>query len=299
MDREEPPSPWKCVLSPSFIHSSYLLPPSSGVLGELADDAFIALSEQVPQEVDIANFVLDLRELGSLIPTLQENLAKTVSGGYLSYKFGWEPMLGDISKLSRISDIVADRLAWLRRTRGKRVRIGYFKKLEGSEFPSASQYPLTNGRTQWTFNSFRGEFRASGTLYHELQGLEGMEGTLRGMVAALGLNNPSAIVWERIPFSFVVDWLARTQHITNSFTVQPFAGVWNVTHVTHSIMQELSLTQWYTEGVDFRHHEQGTLTVKRYQRGIGLPVSSAMFYGRELTPQQARLSAALIAGAAR
>lgn len=275
-----------------------LNPPSSGVVGSCADDALMEFATQVPQEVDVFNFLLDFKEIGSLIPKIQKNLANTVSGGYLSYQFGWLPMVDDLKKLGSITQTVAARLAWLRRTRGQRVRLGFSKELD---FPNSAQIPtLTTFAPSRTFtlNSSRAIFRANGTLYHNLKGLDGVEGTLRGMIAALGLNSPSRVAWERIPFSFLVDYFARTQHIAESLTVQPFAGQWSVSNVTHSfkLLFEADVV-WKRSSVWLV--PLGTLRGERYIRGVGLPLSSSKLLEVDLSPQQVSIIAALIAGSAK
>lgn len=278
--------------------SSWLPLPSSGVQGKLADDAFTALSEQVPQEVDLFNFLLDFREISGLIPKIEESMLKTVSGGFLSYSFGWAPMISDLKKLGHLSVSVANRLKWLRDTRGKHVRIGFSAafQVEGhaQDLPSFTHGP-------WTLTpvSSSGQFRAGGTLYHELDRLEGIEGQLRAFASALGLLAPSRVVWERIPFSFVADWFARTKSISDSVVFQPYPGTWQITDVSHSFKQR---SETLVRGTSFSltplSGVWGTLVCERYSRGSGLPVSASIFDG-ELTTGQLVLAAALIGAATR
>lgn len=299
-DETVPTVPWQIFWTKLELASALLGLPSDGVRGDLADQAFDALSDQVPQEVDIANFALDLREIGSLIPKLEENLSRTVSSGFLNYEFGWLPFISDLQKLGKLSSTVASRLDYLRRTRGKRTRIGFYRVIDlpsQALFPYIRPIPSFPGHYALNLLSSKAEFRAGGTLYHELEGLNGIEGTLRGMSAALGLTNPSAVVWERIPYSFVVDWFARTKSVTDSFKFQPFSGVWNISDVTHSFKLWFRAMQIYAEDSG-RYQETGILTGSRYIRGIGLPVSSSLLNDRGLSPTQQLLAAALLYGAA-
>lgn len=278
-----------------------LNPLTDGQLGSYADSALMEFATQVPQEVDVFNFLVDFKEIGSLIPKLQKNLGQTVSGGYLSYQFGWLPMIDDIKKLSNLTTTVASRLAWLRRTRGQRVRLGYFKDCT-DDFTSSVNTGLQNLNLDFpsrvfTLRGAKAEFRANGTLYHKLENLDGAEGTLRAMIAALGLNSPSRVAWERVPFSFLVDYFARTQHIAESFTVQPFAGSWNVSNVTSSFKLR------FEADVTWKRHSTwlvpiGVLRATRYRRYVGLPVSSSKLLDADLTPQQLAILGALAVGAA-
>lgn len=282
----------------SLLAHGVLNPPSSGVVGAAADDALMEFVTQVPQEVDVFNFLLDFKEIGSLIPKLQKSMAATVSGGYLSLQFGWLPMMDDLKKLSTLTNTVAARLNWLKRTRGQRVRLGFYKELE---FPNSAKVaqPEADGSYSRVLTQSKAEFRANGTLYHKLEGLDGAEGTLRGMIAALGLNSPSRVAWERIPFSFLVDYFARTQHIAESFTVQPFTGHWEVSNVTSSIklLFDCDVAWIRRKGPTDRWViPVGKLRGKRYFRYIGLPVSSSKFLEEGLSPKQLAIMAALVAG---
>lgn len=268
--------------------------PSSGVVGDLADKCFDAFYTQVPQEVDIANFLIDLRAMGDLIPQIQDTMLRTVSGGYLNYSFGWKPLIGDLRKLGRLSSTVQKRLRYLKDTRGRTTRLGYSSSFtfEGSSSHSAGGlYTATLVKSSCIFH-------AGGYLFHLLERLEGLEGQLRAFSAALGLNSPSRVAWERIPFSFVVDWFARTKAVTDSFTLNPFPGTWSVKNLSHSFTQQAewvvrapgaSLTPWKTM-------DWGTISVRRYNRDQGLPVSSSRLT-EGLSTGELALAAALIGAA--
>lgn len=271
--------------------------PTEGLKAELADEAFDAFFTQVPQEVDIANFVIDLRDLGSLVPQVQETALKTFAGGYLNGSFGWKPLIGDLKKLSSLLDTVRSRLAWLRSTYGKRTPLGF-----SSDFDVVtSNLPTQTTTYDLNLVESQGRFVAGCYLLHRLENLDGLMGELRGLIGALGLNSPGKILWERIPFSFVLDWVSRVGRFADKGTIQPFSGEWNVLDLSHSWKQtvtwEVRVKQSTT--LSYRGSIAGRLVVQTYVRDQGLPLSSALFYGRELTPQQLALSAALVGAASR
>lgn len=269
--------------------------PSDGLRAELADKAFDAFFTQVPQEVDVANFLIDFKDIKDLIPEVQDTIAKTISGGFLNYSFGWAPLIGDVKKLAGILESTRKRLAWLRSTFGKRTPLGYTQEFDViSASPSIAGHPW-----ELTLTQSSGVFTTGCYLTHRLQRLDGLEGELRGLVAALGLNSPGKIVWERIPFSFIVDWVSRVgTWAGRQGEFQPFIGEWNVSDVSHSFKQRVEYEVRYnapTTTVD--NVVIGSIVYETYHRNRGLPLSSALFYGRELTPQQLALSAALIGAA--
>jgi len=269
--------------------------PSGAAVALLTDNAFRAMSDQVPQEVDLVNFGLDLREMGSLIPSLAENMARTVSGGYLTYAFGWKPFIGDLQKLGHLNATVTKRLNWLKETRGREVRLGY-----SSSWPYEGTSTIDiGGYSQATLTSSERRFRAGAYLFHLLERLDGIEGQLRAFSSALGLLNPSAVVWERIPFSFVADWFVRTDGIVNSLQLQPFSGAWNLRRISHSfyVKEEWTIKSTYTGATNTFGLLQSTLVVEKYSRAPFLPVSSSLLTETTLTPSQLVLAAALLGAA--
>lgn len=261
-------------------------------MGEFSDNAYDALVPQVPQEVSLPNFLYELREISALLPTLQDGIVKSLSGGYLNYQFGWKPFIGDVQKLMSLMSIVRARLEYLQSTWGKETRISYQTSFQ---VDARDNYPL-NG-LYWT-TAPRGIARCGGYLYHELQDLDGLIGEYRALSGALGFNNPLAVIWEAIPFSFVADWFTRVGSLISRTPIQPFVGVWDLRRLTHSWEIGGSFTgiaRWdpgYTPSEYQAHSGKATF----YRRDVGLPVSASILYRDGLNPQQQALGAALLAG---
>jgi hypothetical protein len=226
-------------------------------------------------------------------------MSRTVSGGFLSYSFGWKPFIGDLQKLGHLSQSVSDRLNWLKDTYGRSVRLGFQKSWDNNT-PTSSTFESSTGETH-TISLVKDKhvFRAGGYLFHTLERLEGIEGRVRAFSSALGLLNPSAVVWERIPYSFVADWFVRTNGVVNSLKLQPFPGQWNVRDISHSFSQEVewAITCSGTDYTSWIGKYCGSIMAKRYNRGTGLPVSSSLLTTTELTTGQLALATALLVNA--
>lgn len=280
-------------------HDCGPLSPTAGQVAELADSAFDAFYTQVPQEVDVTNFLLDFREVESLIPKIEKSVHETIASGFLNWSFGWSPTISDIRKLSSIVSTVQRRLAWLKSTYGKRTPLGFSAAWSPPLGGPVSASPTSNGLV-YTNLSVSGSFVAGCYLVHRLQDLDGMIGEARALVAALGLNRPGGIVWERIPFSFILDWVSRVgRYVKGIGQFQPFVGDWDLFDVTHSFKARAEYDVHFapSAGLSWRGLHVGRLTYEWYKRDRGLPLSAELFYGRELNPQQLALSAALITGA--
>lgn len=285
-------SPYIYGIPPAGTIETLFPVPSSVLLAGFTDRAFEALSTQVPQEVSLPNFLYEFREIGSLIPELGESMAKTVSGGFLNYSFGWKPLIGDLQKLHGLMETVRKRIAYLKATYGRETRLSYS---EAYEVEGNHLYELTNGDRYYR-DSSRGIFRAGGYLFHLLQGLDGIEGTLRAASAALGLNNPLGVVWEAIPFSFVADWFGRIQSAVNHTAVAPFVGEWSVRRLCWSFTCSGT---WHKDllldyGASPERVEQIKGTWTQYFRDSGLPVSDSLLSSTALDSRQQMLASALI-----
>jgi hypothetical protein len=266
--------------------------PTDVDLARLGDEAFNALWPQIPQEVSLPNFLYELRDLKDMIPKVEEGLTKTVAGGYLTYAFGYAPFVSDVTKLRNLAKTVADRLAYLRRTYGRETRVSFT-----GTFDVPVRDFVTEGTIYYTLPGYSGEFRCGGYLFHRLNSLYGLEGTLRGFAGALGLNNPVGVLWEATPYSFVADWFTRTRGIVNKMAVQPFEGEWEIRRLTYSARWQAVWHVHQDVGSPYTPQawplEDGV--AKFYARRLGFPASSSILTETWLEPRQQMLAAALLA----
>lgn len=259
----------------------YLSRSVDDVLPDLANEAFLDLSQQVPEEVSLGNFLIELREIGGLIPKLTGSLADDVAGGFLGYQFGHAPFIDDLSKLANLLSTVQARISWLKSTRGRPVPIGFTREgvWDLPAWPYEVRIPVTELAHDQVYYpySYTSRFRAGGTLVHNLEGLDGLEGIIRGCFGALGFGNPLKVAWNAIPFSFIIDWFGRLSTALDRLSLQPFTGPWEIHNFTYSLTEESRWELW------FEDHDRGwdglppalvsDVVVKRYIRGVGLPVT--------------------------
>ncbi|DAD51880.1 TPA_asm: maturation protein, partial [ssRNA phage Gerhypos.1_24] len=269
--------------------------PTAAQKSALGDQAFEALIPQIPQEVSLPNFLYELRELADLIPKIEDSLIKSAAGGYLTYSFGYAPLIGDLRKLANLAETVAARLQYLRDTWGRETRLSF----ESTWETTAPDTVVYNFGEVYTYRrlSFKGIFRAGGYLFHMLEDLDSKIGTLRGLVGALGFNNPLGVLWEAIPFSFVVDWFTRIGNAISRSAVQPFVGPWELRRVSHSYHMSgtWSYTVTFPNGYSPTKWEVAAGSYDAYQREVGLPVPASLIDTEGLTSNQQTLATALIA----
>lgn len=273
--------------------------PSQGTLDEFFDGCFSTFHEQIPLNVSLLNFLWELREVQDLIPKLSRSITRSAAGGFLWFKFGIKPFLSDLKKLINIRDTVLDRLAWLQQSRGRSVRLGYSSKFEPSKYVYHPNINRSDGnvvRAELEYSSCL--LRAGGFLTHHLEGLDDTFSELKAISAALGLNNPAAVVWEAIPYSFVLDWFGRFQELIAKLALQPFAGDFNVHDITWSIKFDARyvIKQYFksSAGNPAQPLTLGTIELKRYERNTGIPVPSSLITTTSLNSTQQLLALALI-----
>jgi hypothetical protein len=267
---------------------------------QLNGDAFTVMSTQFPEEISIANFLWELRELGDLIPKLSDSVAKTLAGAHLNQEFGWKPFLADLATLGNLTSQVTARLEWLRKTWGKKVKLGHYVAncYEHSSDDLHTSFAYNLG---WDFSlvSYRSDYRAGGRLFHQMKDLDDTIGVLKGFAGALGLNNPLKAIWQALPFSFVVDWFFHVnKHLARMATLSDQTAGWSVSDMSSSIKTTATIrvVQNNNESDNWGYPptDIGVIDVELYERRNGLLVDSDVYHPDNLSPSQLTLALALI-----
>lgn len=117
------------------------------------------------------------------VPLHKNPKGKEFSERWLEYSYGWSPTLSDIYNLLNkgFGDVTLE------------------VKTKEKDFVSYERNINTSGSTGHAFSS-------SNTTVKVCMKLE-VPDTAFGAISAWGLDNPAAVAWEAMPFSFCVDWL--------------------------------------------------------------------------------------------
>jgi len=294
---------------------------------DLCFEAWTKLKTQVPADISVLNFIYELKDFGPLakalskIPASVKNsklgqtladplkgkgkgkkAAKAVNNTFLAYNFTWAPFVGDLITLTQLSDSVAKRMDFLRKTRGKEVTIR-FQKLD-CYIDGDLGVPVLRGtnsnpwKTTFTRTKYQCDFVVTCKLFQELEGLDDAWADLRATIAALGINNPAKAVWNAIPFSFLVDWVAPFGKWLERAAVQPFYGVWKVYDITTSV-RERSEVEVELSSTDQGYIAMADTLITRvsgdnYIRMVGLPQTLGAIDFSQLTSTQQKLFLSLV-----
>jgi hypothetical protein len=289
-------------------HDRYCPLPPSSVTTPFAFKAVKEMASQFPPEVDILTYLAELKSLPSAITELSQiyDLLKSLGNGrfsgtlkqaakaHASYNFGWSPLYGDSLKIYNVLKSVRARLEWLRKNKNKWVRVGsqtrYSDASEEGKYVSAFGYYGVGPFVAQYRKSVKGKMTCTARVRQNLPWVETWEGWVRGVISAGGMNRPFKVIWENLPFSWMVDYFIPIGDYLESVVFEDQTD-WDIRDVCWSIRADY--------GYQLKHfdHEQnflgdeGSYSFRRYRRVEGFP--PRQFYLRELSFKQLSLLAAV------
>jgi hypothetical protein len=179
----------------------------SGQAQGLVNTAFDRLRPDL-RTVSIPNFIADIADLKSLYVIWKKKLsiAKNLAGAHLNYKFGWKPTVGDLSDM--IEGVTQ-----------LRAKLAAFKSQLGKIIQSSTTVHSSTNTVSGTYThaSFAGTATFSATVHRTctatmayttfpLAVMGPMDEILRGLLDSLGFELNPRIIWDALPFTFVIDW---------------------------------------------------------------------------------------------
>jgi hypothetical protein len=158
-------------------------------------------------EVSVPNFIIEFAQISSLwkIWNTRRSFVPNVANKNLQYQYGFIPTIGDISgMISAIRNLQQKIRDWNRSV--GRLRRRKRTVLSDTISKSGSSVVSNWGTVNWNVN-FTRQITAHIT-YRPLpiQAMANTERLLRGTLDSLGFELNPAILWDAIPFSFIVDW---------------------------------------------------------------------------------------------
>ena len=296
---------------------------ATGLFANLCIDAFNKQITQVPAAFSLFNSVYELKDFKPLIkslsriPSLLKNgelvkqigkpvksktdkrklpikVAKSGVDTFLSWNLQWAPFIGDLETLSKLTNTLSKKLNFLRKTKGKEVTIRYSKP-DCYTHPQLGQVVLvTNDAPADSYErivlrSYTADFNSTWRLKHNLQELDDAWSGFKATLALIGANNPARIVWNAIPFSFMVDWVAPLGKWLDRTAVQPFTGQWDISDVSCSIKEHMIFDYYFTGRFGGTSGLVLSVVVDKYHRFDGLPVTLGALEFSNLSDTQQKL----------
>lgn len=180
-----------------------------------AKDDFYTKDNEVDSLLNLVEAPELPRSMNSLLGRLKDRstwrpLTK-ISNGYLLWSFGLAPLLSDMSKVAKSVSTLRGKMSNALKHGGKSTVIR--NSVTGTVTPY-STVALGHDSATWHFNG-RGKRTVSILGKRSVSYNSSLFGQLDYMMRRFGGTGPASFVWERIPFSFVVDWFLDLRSITN------------------------------------------------------------------------------------
>jgi hypothetical protein len=142
----------------------------------------------------------------------------------LVWQFAVRPTLDDAKKLASLIGEFESRLSKLIDNAGKRRVAHYARPIDNyivlppyglNNIPSLfnSAVHTIERRRDW---KSRPKYHASMLYTYDASALKGQLGKLRGLIHAFGVDRVGSILWEALPFSFVIDWFVNVGDMIRS-----------------------------------------------------------------------------------
>lgn len=239
---------------------------SSEVEGKVFEAFRFFESGCVSKETLLANFAWELPDVQKLWPAFRDLLfpvrsrhisrvssakrrVKEYANAHLAYNFGAAPLIGDLIRIYESLSRLSDHVAWLKKNSGQKTKVVFTSGLRrptSSTLPARPSAAPTGGGGYWrTVTELRAGFKAWAVITYDVSGLSEIELSARTLMRSFGLNNPAAVLWEAIPYSFVVDWVSNVGQLVERLEV-PIALPCVFHDCGYGVWVESTISDYYT-----------------------------------------------------
>jgi hypothetical protein len=283
--------------------------------------------EQIPTVLSVPNFLLDIDDIGKLATPIKQlqgfgyrsikdlKLALGTRSGrtnllsrfteyganvHLAYQFGVKPLISDIKNSLKVVEKVQRRIAYLKRTAGKKIKIRGSKGFDLSLNSEPNFIPGTPYYRKWIAQKATVNVGVGLEVIQNLQGLDDTGRLLAAYAAATGFNKPLSVLYDAVSFSFLADYVSNVSQLFSSLAFEPFEGKitaldgWSSTKTEFQASLVVGVPPT-TGGSNFvSTHVACEWQQKVYTRRRGVPSNQGLVFDTKLSGTQAANIVALI-----
>jgi hypothetical protein len=205
----------------------------------------------------LVNFVLELKSLKSLFQLWSRKLRllKNLSGAHLNVSFGWLPFMSDAKRIYGALENFQKKLRKLQEESGKPKKAHYQRHLDTIDLPSDGAVSSLDSNGQW-YRKVRWKqepvYHATLDYVYVLPDMSLMSNQIAGFLDSIGVQLNASIIWNAIPYSFVVDWFLGVGEWINSLRVDNLKIPATVTGFCHSVKYEWQSSLEFRASISFR-----------------------------------------------
>jgi hypothetical protein len=171
--------------------------------------------------VSVPNFLAELSDLRSLLALWsgRSGLVKNLAGLRLNYQFGWKPTIGDIANMLNSVTSFEQKLRLFRESLGAISNRNYLQLNRNIQKSGNFNLGDVHYRVDWTA-SLSGRVKVHLKFrYEPLKVMTDTETNIRGLLDVLGFELNPRIIWDALPFTFVIDWFFGVGNWLQNFKV--------------------------------------------------------------------------------
>lgn len=195
---------WPCLQSLPSI-------PFPGDLDTLRSDAYQAMRPKMTTDISLTNFLLELGDIKQLFHFWDrtKSVINNMAAGHLNYSFGWRPFIGDLKAMIEQVALFEERLEDFTQRAGVPQKRHFQASLPSSTITSPEWTDPVSGAKVYTKTSYQEAiFHSTMGFRYSLPSYSFQDLKTRAWLDTLGLNLTPAQLWEALPFSFLIDWVA-------------------------------------------------------------------------------------------
>jgi len=275
--------------------------PFDGVDSEFNARAFSALAPDLEQSVNLGQFLAELSDITRFkgLITKWRGFTKKIAEGHLSWSFGVKPFYSDVKSLY---DVLTNHQKIIEDFFGRRGKTQKRYYTEGAQYETGttSEHTINAHTKVFCKYSDRIQYFATMTYTYDCPDIDSYWDFIKVMRQMLGLRLSQSLVWELIPFSFVLDWFFRVGDYLERFQESLWPVTVEVIDYTITRRRTNGIT-WYLKTLPSTNDSVWKTTVikksiqKSYHRRRALPDSGTTFINRgQYGLNQLALSASLL-----
>jgi hypothetical protein len=288
--------------------------PPPAILDMLEGMAMKTMLPTIKAELSLVNSLIELRDFKSLSHTLEfaksvtrikeigrrtlQHILKGAADVHLQSAFNILPLLSDISgfrtALSRTERQVNDLITRSGRLQTRHFRWAWREHDDTSDISEAfwpiSLSDVINQRVNYYLK--RQAIHESSLFHAQIQynynftGYQVVHAQLLGLLDSLGVNFNPQIIWNAIPWSFVVDWVASVGRFLDQFKVLNLEPKINIRRYLWSVKRartiyverrNVNVSMFHGEMLDYTSAVSlPAIKETTYRRSLGMPSHSSI-----------------------
>jgi hypothetical protein len=225
----------------------------------------------------------------------------SIVNAHLLISFGWIPFLDDVKRVAGALENFRKKVRKLQEEAGKPLKHHYRRYLDIGTLPGDTTISVDDGYGSWYRKvswTERPRYCATLDYSYVMPDMSSMLNQLRGFLDTLGVQLNASIVWNAIPYSFVVDWFFNVGEWMNQLRVDNLKIPAVVTAFCHSVKYEYKTTYVFRPNPDFSPNEENIECAKwtrsLYHRRKDIPSTGLVDWQFKLPgPKQLLLGASL------